>query len=205
MSIFRPSNINKRLTGTRTTVSGGSPGNGGFVGPTTPPYCIKNACCATIQLGGRFFGGGGCRSGVFKLRESSCGLKEGCKTAFNPSNDCKGFFICCGPGTCKWFVAPECSEATATWYSRGAGVSQANTCMGSCGWFLPSCAQFLNPGAVCAIYWDGGCDKGFWTDSQGAPGNCNFMAFAVNPANAGAGQGIQSNSSTIRTFRYTNT
>lgn len=196
MGIFRPSNINKRVSGTKNV----SPGNAGVIGPTTTPYCVKNACCPTIQLGARYFGGGGSNPGVFKISESVCGVKEGCKSPFNPANDCKGFFICCS-GATKIFVAPCCTQAYDTWYSRSAGVSQANNCMGSLSWYLPDCAGMLNPGYCCNIYWDCCCNTSFWTNSQGGPGNCNFMAYQVNPANGGAGQGIQSNCTFIRVFR----
>lgn len=156
MKIFRPKNINKRLTGTvvgaSSTTRGGSPGNGNVIGPTKTPYCVLK-CTPTLELGCRQFGGGGaCCGGVFKINESFCGQEECCVTG--PSNDCGGFYICCGPSTTKWFVAPSCTEVTRSWYSRADAVTVANSCVGSCGWFVPDCSQMKNPGYSCRTYWD---------------------------------------------------
>ena len=68
--------------------------------------------------------------------------------------DCKGFFICCGPTTNKWFVAPACTEVIRSWYSTGDAVTVADSCMGACGWFVPDIGQLSNPGFSCRAYWD---------------------------------------------------
>ena len=155
MSVFRPSNINRRLVGTATTISG-SPGNGGQLGPKKTPYIGG----PILSLGGRFQFG--CCSGVFKTNESRCGRKEDCQCA---SVDCKGFFICCGPSTTKWFVAPACAEVSRGWPSRCDAITVANSCLGACGWFVPTCTQLKNPGFTCNVYWDvyGTTDVGYWS------------------------------------------
>lgn len=161
MSVFRPSNINRRLVGTATTntavLSGrGSPGNGGQVGPKKTPYvCGKGF----FGLGCRF--DGGCCGGVFKVNESQCGVKENCQSYC----DFGGNFICCGPSTEKWFVSPFCTAVTRNWYSRGDAVTLADSCVGSCGWFIPSTSQFQNPGYSCRTYWDNCCSGAHWTNS----------------------------------------
>jgi hypothetical protein len=163
MAIFRPSNINKRLVGFGATVGiqTQSPGNGGQIGPKKTPYDS-----GTFKLGRRCFFG--CCSGVFKANESLCGRKEDCQCPFV---DCKGLFICCGPSTAKWFVAPACTQVSRNWYSREDAVTVANSCMGSCGWFVPSCGQLQNPGSCCRIYWDSFTGDPFWSSTQasGAP------------------------------------
>ena len=161
MSIIRPSNINKRLVGTATTATGGSPGNAGQIGPTKTPYCAKGLC-AEICLGQRCCGVGA-NGGIFKINESFCGSKENCKTPFT---DFKGLFICCGPGTVKWVVAPSCTQVSRSWYARSDAVTLANSCMGSCGWFVPSCGQIVDPGRCCRTYWDSFTPSPYWTDTE---------------------------------------
>ena len=161
MSVFRPSNINRRLVGTattNTTLSGrGSPGNGGQIGPKKTPYICGNV----LELGKRCIFGS--NAGLFKANESLCGIKECCQCTLV---DCKGFFICCGPSTNKWFVAPSCTEVSRSWYSRGDAVTVACSCMGDCGWFLPTCLQLRDPGYCCRNYWDsyGSCQ--YWSDTE---------------------------------------
>jgi len=164
MSVFRPKNINRRLVGTATTskfiFSGkGSPGNGGQIGPRKTPYC-----CGAISLGCRC--NGGTCGGVFKLNESRCGVNEDCKSNIG---DCGGFFICCGPSTTKWFVAPSCTQVCRNWYSRGDAVTVANSCMGSCGWFVPACTLFPDPAYCCRFYWDSFSSDSYWTDTACVP------------------------------------
>jgi len=68
--------------------------------------------------------------------------------------DCKGFFICCGPSTEKWFVSPACTEVSRSWGSQVDAVTVANSCMGACGWFIPQLAKMSDPGYACRVYWD---------------------------------------------------
>ena len=179
MSVFRPSNINKRLVGTATTATGGSPGNAGQIGPTKTPYCAKGLC-AVICLGQRCVGGAGANGGIFKINESFCGSKENCKCSIC---DYGGNFICCGPSTEKWFVSPFCTAVTRNWYSRADAVTLANSCVGSCGWFIPTTSQFQNPGYSCRTYWDNCCSGGHWTNTPYPhdPGNRGTI---INMSNA---------------------
>ena len=159
MTIFRPSNINKRLVGTATTAQGGSPGNAGQIGPTKTPYDqIRKGCGDSILLGKRCAGVGYCK-GVFKINESFCGVKELCNI---PITDYKGNFICCQDPTTKWFVAPSCTEVSRSWYCLEDSVTVANSCMGSCGWFVPSRA-LMSSGYNCRTYWDSYVEAAYWT------------------------------------------
>lgn len=184
MPIFRASNINKRLTGSRNI----SPGNGGQVGPTRTPYCgvsISGPCA----LGNRCFGGS-C-GGVFKSNESACGIKEDCKCAFQ---DCKGFFICCGPGTVKWFVSPVSTAVSRNWYSRGDAVTCANSLMGSCGWFVASAGSQINGLHACSAYWD--CYQPlYWTNNERDGANAVYQL----------GDGGKNIGYNVRAFRCTPT
>jgi len=153
MALFRPSNVNKRLV---------SPtgGNGGVIGATKTPYCNFGAG-AQITLGCRCFGGGAC-GGIFKTTESYCGRKESCNIAVV---DCGGFFIC-GASSVRWFVAPSTTQVARTWYLRDDAVTLANSCIGSCGWFVPTCGQLQNPGYPCRTYWDSFCNERYWSSTE---------------------------------------
>ena len=169
MSVFRPSNINRRLVGTATTntntIAGkGSPGNGGQIGPKKTPYlcpAVLGSICS-----------GGCCGGVFKLNESQCGIKEGCKSSLSAT----GFFICCGPGTTKWFVASCVAQVSRNWFARADAVTLANSCLGSCGWFVPSASQLTNPGMCCKTYWDFTATT-YWSNTATNP----HTSIEVNP------------------------
>lgn len=97
-------------------------------------------------------------------------------TAIGNLTDCKGFFICCGPSTCKWFVAPSCTEVSRTWYTSSDAVTVANSCMGSCGWFVPSIGGLQNPGYSCRTYWDTTSATWYWSTSA----NYFYAGSAVN-------------------------
>jgi hypothetical protein len=81
-------------------------------------------------------------------------------------SDCKGFFVCCGPSTNKWFVADTVAEISRTWYSRADGVTQANSCLGSCGWFIPTPGQLRRAGFFCKSYWDFK-NNYYWSNCEG--------------------------------------
>lgn len=178
MSVFRPSNINRRLVGTastNTTLSGkGSSGNGGQIGPKKVPYLEGN-----LSVLGCRYAGGSC-GGVFKANESRCGRSEDCHQII----DYKGLFICCGPGTVKWFVAPSCTQVTRISSSKTDAVTLANSCMGSCGWFVPTQAQLQNPGYCCRTYWDTvDTSDVYWTSTV------NYCGTATISMSTGGGTG----------------
>lgn len=183
MSVFRPKNINRRLVGTATTLNDnpalnsgkGSPGNSGFIGPKKTPYlhgpfCLGQRCC------------GGSVSGVLKIMEVACGLKECCTCAVG---DCKGFFVCCGPSTTKWFVAPSCTEVQRNFFDRTGAVTVADSCMGACGWFVPNKNQLTTPMFCCRNFWDCYSATRYWGNdfTVGYPAGHRRGAYTINMSN----------------------
>jgi len=181
MAPLRPANLNKR----RISATGG---NGGVIGPTKTPY-------VSLELGCRCCGG--LSSGRFTLSESYCGAK------FAEIVDFKGFFICCGPSTTKWFVAPSCTEVSRNWYTRGDAVTVANSCMGSCGWFVPECGQLQNPGYSCRNFWDSYVSASYWsnTDFNGITRSWSVSLVDGTASN----YSLQNSVCCIRAFRCTTT
>lgn len=197
MSIYRPTNINKRLAGTPFSsgigTQKGSPGNGGFLGPTVTAYQFKG--CRDLLLGQRYCGGG-FNGGIYKINEAFCARSSNCDVPFV---DYGGHYICCGPGTCKWFVAPSCTEAFGVMPTTAA--SCANTLVGSCGWFVPDLTTLANPGYTCRQYWDSYRNDNYWSTTRtdgylnyyGGVSFVNGSQFSVPPSNCYWG----------RAFRYT--
>jgi hypothetical protein len=198
MSIFRPSNINRRLVGTASTLTfgqnAGSPGNGGQIGPQKTPYFFKNTC-TNLCLGQRYCGGGGANGGIFKVNESFCGKKERCEIAIV---DCKGNFICCGPSTTKWFAAPSCTEVYQNWFNTSAAVTCANSVLGCCGWFVPNLSQLQNPGYTCRTYWD--FTAGAYYSTTDCSGN---IAQCVNFVTGNTTYACKTSGNHVRAFRCT--
>lgn len=161
MSVFRPSNINKRRSGFNPTIT---TGNGGSVGPNKTPYL----CPITMQLGQRCTGG--CCGGVFKVSESACGIKGGCKCNIS---DCKGNVYCIT--TCNWFIAASCSETSG---QDGNVPFTACTCainvLGSCGWAATDPTTLQNA-LACYQYWDTVNTKYIGTGNQNHPGSRQFI------------------------------
>lgn len=170
MAIFRPSNINKRLSGfdpTKTT------GNGGQVGPNKAAYL----CPLVMELGQRCTGG--CNTGVFKLSESLCGIKGGCKCSLT---DCKGNLYCIT--SCNWFIAASCSQVSGNDGNvPNAAVTCANSILGSCGWAATDPGTMQNA-IACRQYWDS-ISPGLYmgTGNQNHPGSRQF----VIPSTGGGG------------------
>ena len=73
-------------------------------------------------------------------------------------------------------MAPGCADVNRIWNSRGDAVTVANSCMGSCGWFVPCGPLLQNPAYACRTYWDRCCcthptfgfdyDTRYWSDTQ---------------------------------------
>lgn len=186
MPIFRPSNLNKRLVGIQTQ----SPGNGGQIGPTKTPYCYTGKP-TSIQLGCCDFGAGAC-GGIFKTNESACGVRENCNI---PYSYC-GFYICCGPSTQKWFVAPDTTEVCRTWHCRACTLDDAQAATGLSDWFIPTCDQLYNPGWVCRTYWDSYKSTGdttYWSDTERNASHANTVGYENGSADTGGFYGNPKN------------
>lgn len=126
-----------------------------------------------------------------------CGTLTGC-----PGNDCKGFYICCGPTTNKWFVAPSCTQVARNWYFRDDAVIVANSCMGSCGWFVPTGPQLQNPGYSCRSYWDSYTSSWYWSSTE-QNSLCAWRVYFLN-GNTYV-YGVKSSGQLVRAFRCTAT
>ena len=174
MSIFRPSNTNKRLVGTATTI-GGSPGNGGQIGPKKTPYLGG----PTVDLGERFQFG--CCKGVFKTNESQCGRKEDCQCN---AVDCGGFLIC-KAAPVRWIVAPSSAQVNRVWDSRNDANTRAQEVSGCTGWFIPTYQQLQNPGYCCRSFWDSFSPSRYWAN-QGQGGSQLSSTISFEPGGAGA-------------------
>ena len=82
-------------------------------------------------------------------------------------NDCKGFYVCQGPSTTRWFVAPSCNEICRNWNNRAQAVTVTNSNMGSCGWFVPECNELKCAGFSCRTYWDSYASSHFyWSNTE---------------------------------------
>lgn len=156
MSVNRTRNINRRLVGTASS----TPGNAGQIGPIKTPYIAKGTT-STPTLGQQSYGGGSC-GGVFKTKESSCGVKVFCQFPFVNF----GGNLICRAASVNWIVAPSSSEVARSWGSRGDAATTAQQVSGCTGWFIPTSAQLQNPGFTCRTYWDSYQPGAYWSDTR---------------------------------------
>lgn len=177
MAPFRPANLNRRLV---------SPtgGNGGVIGTTKTPYCAVGLG-TELTLGRRCFGGGSC-GGIFKIGESYCGRKQNCNVALV---DCGGFYYCLDGTNKRWFVAPCCAEVSRCHFLKDDAITLANSCVGSCGWFIPDFSNLYN-GFSCRSYWDAYTSDWHWANDCGNAGGPDAWASTVN---FGSGQACGAN------------
>jgi hypothetical protein len=83
-----------------------------------------------------------------------------------PGDNYGGGIVMCVSGGTRWIVAPTEAQISRTWYEVSSGtdaVTIAQACTGCTDWFLPSGAQYQNPGFVCRTYWDS-LFGGYWTN-----------------------------------------
>ena len=79
-----------------------------------------------------------------------------------------GTLVCCSSNV-FWIIAPSDTEATRCWYDRNDAVTcaQSNAACGD--WFIPSCAQLINPGFNCMQYWDFTQYHRYWSTTTYGP------------------------------------
>lgn len=87
-----------------------------------------------------------------------------------------GFLICQASGT-RWVVAPNTSEVSRTWYSRGDASTRAQQVSGCTGWFVPSGAQLQNPGFTCRTYWDSYSSATYWSSTEAGASTAVIVSF----------------------------
>ena len=94
-----------------------------------------------------------------------------------------GSRIICKAGGTAWIVAPNCTQVSATWNGTTTCCvgdkccicdwATLNTQLLNCGfnpcdWFVPSCAQLVNPGYVCRTQWDSFSSPCYWSSTEGS-------------------------------------
>jgi len=85
-----------------------------------------------------------------------------------------GYLICVASGI-QWIVSPIAAEVSRSWYLRNDANTRAQQVSGGCsGWFVPSMAQYQNPGYACRSFWDSYSSMQYWSseDCQGGPNGC---------------------------------
>ena len=105
--------------------------------------------------------------------------------------------ICKSCGGSAWIVAPCSTQVSATWNGTTTdcvgpkpSVSDwptLNTQLINCGfnpcdWFVPSCAQLVNPGYCCRTQWDTFSSAGYWSSTELSATNAFTVCF--NTGNA---------------------
>jgi hypothetical protein len=79
---------------------------------------------------------------------------------------CEGGNIICKASSTSWIVAPRCAEVSRTWYCRNNANTLAESCTSCTGWFVPTCAQIINPGYCCRRYWDTFSFQNYWSSTE---------------------------------------
>lgn len=133
-----------------------------------------------------------------------------CGTVARCANDCAAFFVCCGPSTNKFFVAPSCTERCLNIYCitpQLAHTCACLNCVGGTGWFIPNCTRLRTAGFECRSYWDSykvGPEQ-YWSTDNIPPTTGNYCRGAINMS-TGAFTAIPLNSPLWqRAFRCTAT
>ena len=65
----------------------------------------------------------------------------------------EGGFLICKASPLRWVVSPISAEVSRTFYLRNDANTTAQSVSGCTGWFVPTCAQLLNPGYCCRSFW----------------------------------------------------
>ena len=103
-----------------------------------------------------------------------------------------GSRIICKAGGTAWIIAPNCTQVSQTW-NNTTTTQVGNKCcvcdwptlctrMISCGfnpadWFVPSCAQLLNPGYTCRTQWDTYDATCYWASTESSATNAHSICF----------------------------
>ena len=114
-----------------------------------------------------------------------------------PGDPYEGGYLICQSGGLRWVVSPFSAEVSRNWYSREDANTNANA-QAPCGdWFIPTCAQMLNPGYSCRTYWDGYSLEGYWNSTQ----NDSQHAWFVNFVDGGTPRALKTVTLCARSFR----
>jgi hypothetical protein len=90
----------------------------------------------------------------------------------------EGGYVICKESGLAWIVSPYSAEVSRDWYNRNDANTTAQAVTGSPGWFVPTCAQLLNPGDLCRDFWgpspcysNHGFGGLYWTSTEVSDGN----------------------------------
>jgi hypothetical protein len=100
-------------------------------------------------------------------------------------------------------VAPSCTQVSRTWHCRNDAVTVANSCMGSCGWFVPTCGQLQNPGFTCRTYWDSYSSTNYWSNTERFSDNAWSVSMSTGNASYGGVTGVKACTLCVRALRCT--
>jgi len=89
----------------------------------------------------------------------------------SPGDSFGGGTLICQSGGIRWVAANSNTQVDRSWYARADANTCAQAVTGCTGWFVPSCAQFENPGYVCRTNWcwQTAAHGIFWSDTSAAP------------------------------------
>jgi hypothetical protein len=120
-----------------------------------------------------------------------------------------GSIIICKAGGTAWIVAPCSTQVNSTWNGTTTCCvgdkccicdwATLNTQLLNCGfnpcdWFVPSCAQLLNPGYCCRTQWNS-TSSVYWSSTEASATNAYCMLFcAASPVS-------KANAFAVRAFR----
>lgn len=77
----------------------------------------------------------------------------------------EGGVLLCSAGSIHWVVATEAAEVSRNWYARNDATTTAQAVSGCVGWFIPTCAQTLNPGYTRNFFWDNFSPNDYWSST----------------------------------------
>ena len=88
-----------------------------------------------------------------------------------------GTLVCCSGGT-LFVIAPTSTEVETSWWQRNQAVTCANA-QAACGdWFVPTMAQWANPGWQCRTHWWTSLHRGYWSNND--PSGSTFPTTCSN-------------------------
>ena len=123
-----------------------------------------------------------------------------------------GSRIICKAGGTAWIVAPNCTQVSATWNGTTSALvgnkpcvsdwASLNTALLNCGfnpsdWFVPSCAQLLNPGYCCRTQWDTFSSTCYWSSTESSA-TCACGVFFIDGNTRNCSKAVQY---CVRAFR----
>ena len=101
-----------------------------------------------------------------------------------------GSIIICKAGGTAWIVAPVSTQVSATWNGTTSACVGPKPCVSDwptlntrlincgfnpCDWFVPSCAQLLNPGYCCRTQWNP--STAYWSSTECSATLACFLCF----------------------------